>query len=129
MTRQQLPAVSTERSGSGNSSSGAAAPTSTTPEPGTGDDAPTSSGQRLFSNLDPKTFAHQPGSVWGATLMVAGTTVGAGILALPAVTQVRRSVQSRLPYMGAGRRAACAPSPPPHMQTTRPHPLNLLPLA
>ncbi|GFR47488.1 hypothetical protein Agub_g9217, partial [Astrephomene gubernaculifera] len=42
---------------------------------------------RLYSNLNPRTLGHEPGSLWGATLLVAGTTVGAGILALPAVTQ------------------------------------------
>ncbi|KZL50601.1 tyrosine transporter [Nodularia spumigena CENA596] len=31
-------------------------------------------------------LSHQPGSVWGNTALIAGTTVGAGILALPAVT-------------------------------------------
>ncbi|MBD2358059.1 tyrosine transporter [Tolypothrix sp. FACHB-123] len=43
---------------------------------------------RLFSNLefDGKQLSHQPGSVLGSTALVAGTTVGAGILALPAVT-------------------------------------------
>ncbi|GIL51085.1 hypothetical protein Vafri_7188 [Volvox africanus] len=41
----------------------------------------------LYSNLNPRTLAHEPGTIWGATLLVAGTTVGAGILALPAVTQ------------------------------------------
>lgn len=42
--------------------------------------------QRLYSNLDPQTLQHQPGSVWGASALVAGTAVGAGILAIPAVT-------------------------------------------
>ncbi len=43
---------------------------------------------RLFSHLefDGKKFNHQPGSVLGSTALIAGTTVGAGILALPAVT-------------------------------------------
>lgn len=43
---------------------------------------------RLFSHLefDGQQLSHQPGSVWGSTALVAGTTVGAGILALPAVT-------------------------------------------
>ncbi|BAY22976.1 aromatic amino acid permease [Calothrix sp. NIES-2100] len=43
---------------------------------------------RLFSNLefDGKRLSHQPGSVLGSTALIAGTTVGAGILALPAVT-------------------------------------------
>ncbi|MEH2348405.1 MAG: aromatic amino acid transport family protein [Nostoc sp.] len=43
---------------------------------------------RLFSHLefDGKKLSHQPGSVLGSTALIAGTTVGAGILALPAVT-------------------------------------------
>jgi tyrosine-specific transport protein len=43
---------------------------------------------RLFSNLElyGNKLNHQPGSVLGSTALVAGTTVGAGILALPAVT-------------------------------------------
>ncbi|MEH2091451.1 amino acid permease [Nostoc sp.] len=42
----------------------------------------------LFSHLefDGKKLNHQPGSVLGSTALIAGTTVGAGILALPAVT-------------------------------------------
>ena len=40
---------------------------------------------RLFSNLDTD-LRHAPGSVAGAAALVAGTTVGAGILALPSVT-------------------------------------------
>ena len=43
---------------------------------------------RLYSTLDPQTLAHQPGSVFGAAALVAGTTVGAGILALPHTTEV-----------------------------------------
>lgn len=42
----------------------------------------------LYSNLSSHTLVHEAGTVWGATALVAGTTVGAGILALPAVTQV-----------------------------------------
>jgi tyrosine-specific transport protein len=43
---------------------------------------------RLFSRLElnGNKLTHQPGSVLGSTTLVAGTTVGAGILALPAVT-------------------------------------------
>ncbi|MEH2279970.1 MAG: aromatic amino acid transport family protein [Nostoc sp.] len=43
---------------------------------------------RLFSHLefDGKNLNHQPGSVLGSTALIAGTTIGAGILALPAVT-------------------------------------------
>jgi tyrosine-specific transport protein len=43
---------------------------------------------RLFSNMEISSdgIHHQPGSVLGSTALIAGTTVGAGILALPAVT-------------------------------------------
>ncbi len=43
---------------------------------------------RLFSNVsfDGNKLIHKPGSVIGSTALIAGTTVGAGILALPAVT-------------------------------------------
>ncbi|MBV6621404.1 MAG: tyrosine transporter [Rivularia sp. (in: Bacteria)] len=43
---------------------------------------------RLFSNVsfDGNKFVRKPGSVFGSTALIAGTTVGAGILALPAVT-------------------------------------------
>jgi tyrosine-specific transport protein len=42
----------------------------------------------LFSNLElyGSKLSHQPGSILGSTALIAGTTVGAGILALPAVT-------------------------------------------
>ena len=43
---------------------------------------------RLFSNLNDRTLRHEPGSVLGAAALVAGTTVGAGILALPYATRV-----------------------------------------
>ncbi|KAL6896940.1 hypothetical protein ACP4OV_007512 [Aristida adscensionis] len=42
---------------------------------------------RLFSNLNQATMKHEPGSLTSAILLVAGTTVGAGILAIPAVTE------------------------------------------
>lgn len=38
---------------------------------------------RLFSNLNKDTLQHEPGSLLGASVLVAGTAVGAGILALP----------------------------------------------
>lgn len=43
---------------------------------------------RLFSHIefDGNKLIHQPGSVLGSTTLIAGTTVGVGILALPAVT-------------------------------------------
>ncbi|KAB2615287.1 hypothetical protein D8674_021875 [Pyrus ussuriensis x Pyrus communis] len=41
---------------------------------------------RLFSNLNQTTLKREPGSLASAILLVAGTTVGAGILAIPAVT-------------------------------------------
>ena len=40
---------------------------------------------RLFSNLDDD-LRHSPGSVLDAAALVAGTTIGAGVLAVPAVT-------------------------------------------
>ncbi|MQL96317.1 hypothetical protein Taro_028991 [Colocasia esculenta] len=43
--------------------------------------------ERLFSNLNQATMKREPGSVTSAVFLVAGTTVGAGILAIPAVTQ------------------------------------------
>ncbi|KVH89713.1 Tryptophan/tyrosine permease, partial [Cynara cardunculus var. scolymus] len=43
--------------------------------------------ERLFSNLNRATLKREPGSVTSSVLLVAGTTVGAGILAIPAVTQ------------------------------------------
>ncbi|XP_078445213.1 tryptophan/tyrosine permease isoform X2 [Wolffia australiana] len=42
--------------------------------------------ERLFSNLNQATLKREPGSVTSAIFLVAGTTVGAGILAIPAVT-------------------------------------------
>ncbi|KAL6966678.1 hypothetical protein U1Q18_032464 [Sarracenia purpurea var. burkii] len=43
--------------------------------------------ERLFSNLNQVTLKREPGSLTSAILLVSGTTVGAGILAIPAVTQ------------------------------------------
>ncbi|VAH26869.1 unnamed protein product [Triticum turgidum subsp. durum] len=43
--------------------------------------------ERLFSNVNQATMKHEPGSITGSVFLVAGTTVGAGILAIPAVTQ------------------------------------------
>jgi tyrosine-specific transport protein len=43
---------------------------------------------RLFSHLkfEDNKLQHQPGSVFGNTALIVGTTIGAGILGLPAVT-------------------------------------------
>ncbi len=43
---------------------------------------------RLFSHIefDGNKLIHQPGSILGSTALIAGTTIGVGILALPAVT-------------------------------------------
>jgi len=41
---------------------------------------------RLWSALDAASLVHVPGSVSGAAALVAGTTVGAGVLALPQAT-------------------------------------------
>ncbi|KAJ7294947.1 hypothetical protein O6H91_Y222500 [Diphasiastrum complanatum] len=43
--------------------------------------------ERLFSNLNEATRKHEPGDINNEILLIAGTTVGAGILAIPAVTQ------------------------------------------
>eukprot|EP00798_Chlamydomonas_sp_ICE-L_P025958 gene25958-11642_t len=58
---------------------------------------------RMFSNLNPKTLAHDPSSLVSSVLLIAGTTVGAGMLALPAVTFNAGFVAS-----SAGLGAACA---------------------
>ncbi|MDH6059780.1 tyrosine transporter [Chrysosporum bergii ANA360D] len=53
---------------------------------------------RLFSHLvsHKNQLIHQPGSVLGNTALIAGTTVGVGILALPAVTLPSGVVPSTL---------------------------------
>lgn len=56
---------------------------------------------RLFSTLNPDTLTHQPGTVWGAAALVAGTTVGAGILALPASTSEAGFAASSAGLVGA----------------------------
>lgn len=43
--------------------------------------------ERLYSNLNQVTLKREPGSLSSGVFLVAGTTVGAGILAIPAVTQ------------------------------------------
>lgn len=56
--------------------------------------------ERLFSNLGPD-LRHRPGSLLGATTLVAGTAVGAGILALPAVCQPAGFAASAAAISGA----------------------------
>ncbi|KAK9908807.1 hypothetical protein WJX75_003150 [Coccomyxa subellipsoidea] len=55
--------------------------------------------QRLFSSLD-SSLTHQKGSVTGASILVAGTTIGAGILALPYTTQDAGFVPSSAAILG-----------------------------
>ncbi|MEO0374908.1 MAG: aromatic amino acid transport family protein [Cyanobacteria bacterium P01_A01_bin.17] len=57
---------------------------------------------RLFSNLEFRQdgLKHRPGSQWGCTALVAGTTVGAGILALPAVTVGAGVIPSTVMLLG-----------------------------
>jgi tyrosine-specific transport protein len=57
---------------------------------------------RLFSNLEfrEEGLQHSPGSVWGCTALVAGTTVGAGMLALPAVTMAAGLIPSSVMLVG-----------------------------
>lgn len=43
--------------------------------------------ERLFSNLNQATLKRESGSLSSSIFLVAGTTIGAGILAIPAVTQ------------------------------------------
>lgn len=62
--------------------------------------------QRLFSNLEQKTDAsgdtlqHRPGSLLNSISLIAGTTIGAGILALPAATLPAGLVPSSLLMVG-----------------------------
>ena len=53
-------------------------------------DVETATGKR-WSIITPQQerMVHQPGTVLGCAALVAGTTIGAGVLALPAATQVR----------------------------------------
>ena len=57
---------------------------------------------RLFSNLalEGNTFSHHPGSMLGCTALVAGTTIGVGMLALPAVTLRSGVVPSTVMLIG-----------------------------
>jgi hypothetical protein len=59
-------------------------------DPGAGSIAPSSSS----SSSAPRALVHAPGSVGGAIALVAGTTVGAGMLALPAVCETAGFVPS-----------------------------------
>ncbi|XP_047317785.1 tyrosine-specific transport system-like [Impatiens glandulifera] len=52
--------------------------------------------ERLFSNLNQATLKREPGSFSSAVFLVSGTTVGAGILAIPAVTQEEGFLASAL---------------------------------
>jgi len=69
-------------------------------EDSAGAGAPTT--PRLWSNLNVQQapFRHAPGSLPGAIALVAGTTVGAGMLALPAVCQNSGFVPSTVALSG-----------------------------
>jgi len=72
---------------------------------------------RLWSSLD-ASMKHQPGSLVGATALVAGTTVGAGVLALPTVASTAGFVPSTTTLLvccGASIATGMvrAPRPPP----------------
>ncbi|KNA13745.1 hypothetical protein SOVF_114040 [Spinacia oleracea] len=56
--------------------------------------------ERLFSNINQATLKHEPGSVTSSIFLVAGTTIGAGILALPAVTQESGFLASAVACIG-----------------------------
>ncbi|KAK1867025.1 hypothetical protein I4F81_009535 [Pyropia yezoensis] len=47
---------------------------------------PAQRARRAYSNVDPVSFERRPGSLLAAAALVTGTTVGAGVLAMPAVT-------------------------------------------
>lgn len=64
-----------------------------------GTSVPSSPGP-LFSNLD-ESLRHTPGNVLGAATLVAGTAVGAGILALPAVCRPAGFLASSVALTGA----------------------------
>ena len=63
---------------------------------------------RLFSSLNETTLRHEPGSVLGAAALVAGTTVGAGILALPYATKVSGEGCLQKEHARIGPPPACA---------------------
>ncbi|XP_021734291.1 uncharacterized protein LOC110701020 [Chenopodium quinoa] len=56
--------------------------------------------ERLFSNLNQATLKHEPGSLSSSIFLVAGTTIGAGILAIPAVTQESGFLASAVACIG-----------------------------
>lgn len=56
--------------------------------------------ERLFSNLNQATLKREPGSLSSSIFLVAGTTVGAGILAIPAVTQESGFLASAVACIG-----------------------------
>lgn len=56
--------------------------------------------ERMFSNLNEVSLKHEPGSLVSAVLLIAGTTVGAGILAIPSVTQESGFLASSVACIG-----------------------------
>ncbi|KAK9673545.1 hypothetical protein RND81_12G174500 [Saponaria officinalis] len=56
--------------------------------------------EKLFSNLNQASLKHEPGSLSSSIFLVAGTTVGAGILAIPAVTQESGFLASAVACIG-----------------------------
>ncbi|XP_074289994.1 uncharacterized protein LOC141616763 isoform X1 [Silene latifolia] len=56
--------------------------------------------EKLFSNLNQASLKHEPGSLSSSIFLVAGTTVGAGILAIPAVTQESGFLASTMACIG-----------------------------
>lgn len=55
---------------------------------------------RFWSNVNPETLKHEPGSVLSSAALVTGTTIGAGMLALPSVTQSSGFVASTAALIG-----------------------------
>eukprot|EP00210_Caulerpa_lentillifera_P006462 g6174.t1 len=55
---------------------------------------------RFWSNVNSETLKHEPGNVVSSAALVAGTTIGAGMLALPSVTQSSGFVASTVALCG-----------------------------
>jgi hypothetical protein len=73
--------------------------------------------ERMFSNLNEVSLKHEPGNLVSAVLLIAGTTVGAGILAIPSVTQESGFLASSVACIGCWLymvRRECSPSPLQH---------------
>lgn len=67
---------------------------------------PAQRARRAYSNVDPVSFERRAGSLLAAAALVTGTTVGAGVLAMPAVTASSGWVPSSAALVGVWAVAA-----------------------